>query len=942
MNKTEKQKKTIHIVSYTHWDREFRFDFETTRMWLVRLWDNLLDLMNEKPDFKYFMPDGQFILVEDYLKIRPERTAEIKELVKQGRLQIGPWYTLADSSSVNGESLIRNLMTGLKKSEEFGGVMKIGYNVFSFGQISQLPQVYAGFGIDTILFYKHMDRSRSRYDEFIWEGPDGTKALATRLGREARWNFFFAGHIPIVYDCDPWDKDWQYKFGEMGKIFHLCEKNNYADFHYITEPETNFYAENIEKGFQRTLDTLKETAAPEHLLFWDGTDFTEAHPLTPDILDKAREIFGDEYEIIHSTLPKYIEAIKPLLKDRDIDTITGQMKDGPVGSIHTDVLSVHPELQKINSATENMLFRQAEPFATLAWMQGNRYPYPYIDRALEFMFKSHAHDSIQGVGPKTLSAGVEHNLLQAKIIAGNIASDSLQKLTTNIDTSNCDDSEIFITIFNPSSFNRSEIIETYIDVPLEWAVDELLFENSDGAEVDSYELERTKATAGLYHPRSRNMPIYTTRFHMLLNILDVPSFGYTTIKVKYKEQSMYPYPHEGFDKVQVLFAPLASDTRNAENEFVKLKIADDGTLEIKNKATGKQYKKLNYFMDEGQNGNQQRSFPPKINKIISTLGKSADIALIINTDLLAQFEIQTAMQLPENFDKAVNRRSQTTQTVSIKSIITIRKNDPVIEVETKVDNKVKDHFLRVCFESGIKANNTYSTEVFNTEVHPVTPSQDGKWQGSELRRHQQHLFMNINDGVDGLTILNDSLRDYEIINPQTGLIAQSIIRSVELNIPCDNRYWLPFSGDDSTQSLQEHTTRYGIMVHQGDWKQSESYSRALAFNVPLRFAQIAKQNGSLPLSKSFVNIESKQLVLSCLKKAQNRDSMILRLYNPTDTIIESGLTTDYKIKNAYTVNLNEERQEAISFSNKKIKLSIHPKKIVTIEIKTETSTTTDE
>ena len=441
-------KKMIHIVSYTHWDREFRFDFETTRMWLVRLWDNLLDTMRDKPAFKYFMPDGQFILVEDYLEIRPARTQEIKDLVKAGRLQIGPWYTLADSSSVNGESLIRNLMTGLKKSEEFGGAMKVGYNVFSFGQISQLPQVYAGFGIDTILFYKHMDRKRSRYDEFIWKGPDGTEALTSRLGREARWNFFFAGHIPIVYDRDPWDKDWQYKFGEMGKSFHLCEPDNYSNFHFITEPETGFHPEKIKEGFERTFATLQDTAVPEHLLFFDGTDFTEVHPNTPDIIEEAQKIFGNEYEIVHSTLEDYIDVVKPLLKDRELDTITGHMKDGPAGSIHTDVLSVHPELQKINSEAENMLFRQAEPFASVAWLLGSEYPATYFEKALNLMFKSHAHDSIQGVGPWTLSAGVEHRLLQSKIIAENIAVDSLQKLTAKINTSACDDADIFVVVYS--------------------------------------------------------------------------------------------------------------------------------------------------------------------------------------------------------------------------------------------------------------------------------------------------------------------------------------------------------------------------------------------------------------------------------------------------------------------------------------------------------------
>ncbi len=474
----------------------------------------------------------------------------------------------------------------------------------------------------------------------------------------------------------------------------------------------------------------------------------------------------------------------------------------------------------------------------------------------------------------------------------------------------------------------------FIDIPREWAVDELVFEDADGTAVDSYELERVEKTAGLYHPRSRNMPIYVNRFHLLLNVRDVPSLGYKTITVKYKEQPMYPYPHEGSDKVKIPFAPLASDARSAGNRFVQLHVADDGTLEIINKQTGRAYRKLNYFMDEGQDGNQQRCYSPKIDRVLTTLGRPADIALTINTDLLARFEIHTEMLLPKYFDPNLNRRSAATETVSIKSVVTLRKDDPVVEVETNVDNRVKDHFLRVCFESGVQAEATFSSEVFNTEVHPTVPSQDGKWKGPELRRHQQHLFMNINDGTDGLTILNDSLRDYEVINPETGLIAQSIVRSVELNIPCDNRYWLEFPGDDSTQSLGKHTTRYGILVHGGDWQEAEAYSRALAFNVPLRLAQISKQTGNLPLNKSFLELGSKQLVLSCVKKAQDRESMIVRFYNPTDAVIESDLVMGREITQVFIVNLNEERQEVLLSKLDAVKLTVPAKKIITIEIET--------
>jgi mannosylglycerate hydrolase len=929
------KKNKIYIVTYTHWDREFRFDFETTRMWLVRLWDNLIEIFNTDKKFKHFMADGQFVLIDDYLEVRPENEEALRSLAKEGKLQLGPWYTLPDSSSVNGEALIRNLMTGIGKSREFGSCMELGYSVFSFGQISQLPQIYSGFGIDKIIFYKHMNRNRSKYDEFIWESPDGTKALASRLGSEARWNYFFAGHIPIVYSRDPWHKDWRYDWGQMGKTFHLCDPKNYSSFHFLTEPETGFNPDKIKEGFKRTIATLKNTAFPEHLLFFDGTDFTEPHPETSDIIKLANEILGNEYEIIHSTLEEYFKAIKPIQEKQNLDVVKGHMKDGPPGSVHTDVLSVHPELKRMNSLAENMLFRFAEPFATVAFCTlGRKYPKTLIDKALMYMFKSQAHDTLHGVGPNTLVSGVEHRLLQSRIIAENLLNESMQVITSAINTMDIGDSELFLVIFNASPYIRDEVIEAYIDIPQEWNIESLIIQDKTGNPVEIYELEKTANTkAGLYHPRSRNMPFYIDRYRILMRVENIPALGYKTFKVKYIEEVQYPYPHEDFDRVLVPHSPVARDTRNAENEYIKLKINPDGSLQITDKQTGKVYDKLNYYLDEGQNGNQQRCMPLNIKKTVSTLGIPAEIALTMNTNLIARFEIKTGLKTAHHFDKSKNQRSYQSVIIPITTVISIKKDSPVIDVETTFNNTAKDHFLRVCFDTGIKSDKIASSVVFDTEEYPTSPSKNGIFQRDDLTRHQQQTFMSINDGESGFTILNDSIRDYEVLNAEAGLIAQSLIRSVELRIPCDNRFWLEYPGDDSAQSLGRHTSRYGIFVHPGSWKEASVYKFASEFNIPLKVAQFAKQQGSLPLEKSYLEIENSNIVLSALKKSEQRDSVVFRVYNPTDEDIKTNIHFAGKIEQAYFTDLSERRQGEIKLKSEKLpEIKINRKKIITIEV----------
>jgi len=103
--------RTLHVVSHTHWDREWYRTFQQFRLKLVHLVDGLLDLLEKDPQFKHFMLDGQTIVLDDYLHMRPEKEDAIRQHVQTGRLVIGPWHVLPDMFLVGPEAHIRNLLT---------------------------------------------------------------------------------------------------------------------------------------------------------------------------------------------------------------------------------------------------------------------------------------------------------------------------------------------------------------------------------------------------------------------------------------------------------------------------------------------------------------------------------------------------------------------------------------------------------------------------------------------------------------------------------------------------------------------------------------------------------------------------------------------------------------------------------------------------------------
>jgi alpha-mannosidase len=184
------------VVPHTHWDREWHRTHEEFRYRLVRVMDGLLDLLEEDSRFRHFTLDGQVIVVDDYLEVRPEARERIETLVRAGRLVVGPWYVLPDEWLVSGEALIRNLRLGLERAAALGGAMPIGYVPDQFGHVGQLPQIFAGFGLESAVLWRGVGRD---VDEtlFTWEAPDGTQVFTVYLLH----GYSNAMHLPLERDA---------------------------------------------------------------------------------------------------------------------------------------------------------------------------------------------------------------------------------------------------------------------------------------------------------------------------------------------------------------------------------------------------------------------------------------------------------------------------------------------------------------------------------------------------------------------------------------------------------------------------------------------------------------------------------------------------------------------------------------------------------------------
>ena len=423
---------TVHIVPHTHWDREWYLPFQAMRIKLVHLVDLLLRVLESDPDFRHFTLDGQTIVLDDYLAIRPERRGEIVGHVATGRLLIGPWTVLPDEFLVSPESIVRNLLYGARAAHELGGRMNVGYVPDPFGHIGQLPQILRGFGIESAVFRRGLSDEPC---ELEWEAPDGSRVLVAYL-REGYDN---AARLPT----DP------------------------GAFRAVV---------------RRRSERLASHSAVSHRLLLNGTDHHEPQPEVAALVRKAAPR-GERWLI--STLPACLAAVREEIEERGVrlPVVRGELRSPKRHHLLAGVLSSRVWIKQRNDLCERLLERWAEPFVAWAERLCATQPDPSVwtghletprvrnatallDEAWRILLTCHPHDSICGCSVDSVHDEMRTRFDQVEQIADELIRQSLVALADEVDTRSLEahGARSALVVFNAAGTPRTDVARASFEV----------------------------------------------------------------------------------------------------------------------------------------------------------------------------------------------------------------------------------------------------------------------------------------------------------------------------------------------------------------------------------------------------------------------------------------------------------------------------------------------
>lgn len=826
----------IHVVPHFHWDREWYFTAEESKILLVNDMEEVLTMLEQDPNYPYFVLDGQTAILEDYLALCPENRDRLAKLVRDGRLIIGPWYTQTDEMVVGGESIVRNLLYGKLDCKPFGERMMIGYLPDSFGQSARLPQILNGFGIHRCMFWRGTsERMGSDKTEFVWQGEDGAQMTVQLL--------------PLGY--------------AIGK--YLPE-----------EPDA------LRERMDKYLPVLDRGATTDHILLPNGHD---QMPIQKNIFAVMQQIEAC-YPGRKTKLSRYEDVFDLIEQNLDsLDTLHGEFLDGKYMRVHRSIYSSRADLKAANTRIENKITNILEPLASIAYSLGIPYHHGLIEAIWKELLKNHAHDSIG-----CCCSDKVHRAIADRFFLAEDRTDSLIEFYKRkiVDAMGMEHGLDKFTVFNTLPYDRKEVITGSIITRMK----QFALRNEDGQDVPFEILHQEIVDAGLIDRQIVHYGNYDPFVRYDIALYDtVPAMGYRTYFVQATEQPP---------------ALLSVDTTPSdclENGFYRIEIAENGSLTVTDKVQGTTYEQV-LLIEDGSDDGDGYDYSPLEDDLVLTSASVKATSRITHHALLSRADISFRMNIPSNLE--ARRQKWYDGYMDIRLHVTLRQYSPLIELSVEVDNQADDHRVRLLIPNQLAAKCSVSDNQFGSIVRPARDSAMDNWEKEKWSERPDAIYPFLSyvaqDTAQGLSVLTNSVREFELIGEGFQTIAITLFRSVGVlgkedlyrrpGRPSGIRMETPDSQMRGVQIYDLALTADRTAVCQ---RAKEYITPLVTYNkMPYNAMKLNAPLVQTPYQFSLFSLDNPLVTLSVVKKEEEGDGLLVRCYNATDLAQTVVLHTDLR------------------------------------------------
>ena len=881
----------FHLIPHTHWDREWYLPRAAFQARLVAMMDDLIDRLRAEPAYRSFLLDGQTVIIEDYLRVRPEREGDVRSLVKTGRLQVGPWYVLPDEQIPSGEALVRNLLLGAADAERLGGRLDVLYSPDAFGHPQSWPSLAREFGIRYGVVWRGLGGEPGQErDLYRWSGPDGKDVLL--------WHLPPAGY-------------------EIGAALPADAERLFAAWALVRRP-------------------LVQRASGKHIPVFVGADHHAPHP---DIARLREALAGLDPQSAFrvSRLDEFFQASAEGTKPAPL---AGELRwsyryTWTLQGVH----ATRAPLKRRYAAAELALVRLAEPLAALARRAGGRDRRPVLELAWRTLVRCQFHDAIAGCASDEVAHAVEVRLTSVEALARELVRGSIHDLvhhdpdaarvtpspsaSTSPSPSPSPSPTPALVLWNPAARARRGVV--IADVTL------LRREVLVGPRGDRVPREgEGYRPFALATPDGRTLPVQVLDRRISMERLDAARHYPREDEVDQVRIAFRAPPVPGLGMLRLALAPAAGKSesggagaavkgRSLVNHWIEVTLEHTGALTLHDRHSGQRFGGLLQIEDGGDAGDTYTYSPTAGDRPVRAAGPIKVRRVAAGPHVAA---------LEATF--AVGRRA------GIRIVVMLHADTPIVRCILDIDNHALWHRLRARLPTGLAGTTAIAGTAFGAVTRPPVAVDPADYPvETPVRTAPAHGFAAAAVGARGLALLAPGFFEYEWT--ADGDLLVTLLRAV---------------GELSRADLPTRPGHAGWPTVT-PLAQCLGLSRMELALVPVSQAEVERgdmlpgwwEDALLPVSGTWLRdagvlrvpdvdiaLEGSGLVLSAVKPAQQGSPLVLRCYNATGRQTAGAWRLGESVKSAHRVRADERESLALVLEGrgKTVRFVAEPHEIVTI------------
>jgi alpha-mannosidase len=871
----------FHLIPHMHWDREWYLPRAAFQARLVAVMDDLLERLQTNPAYRTFLLDGQTVIVEDYLRARPEREAAVKALVKTGRLQVGPWYVLGDEQIPSGEGLVRNLLLGAADAERWGGRLDVLYSPDAFGHPAAGPTLAREFGMRFGVVWRGLGGELGQErDLYQWKGLDGRDMLV--------WHLPPAGY-------------------EVGNGLSTAPERVFATWAPVRA-------------------VLVARAASKHIPVFIGADHSAGHPELDRLRDRLAEI-DPQSAFRVSRLDEFLQAAADGATPAPLE---GELRwsyryTWTLQGVH----GTRAPLKRRYGQAELSLTRLAEPLAALARRAGGRDRRALLELAWRPLVRSQFHDTLAGCTSDAVAEALAARLASVEVLTREIVQGAVLDLARRdpaAPLSGAAERASALVLWNPAARGRRGVVVA--DMTL-FRRDVLVgppgprtpragegyrpftLTTADGHAIPVQVLDRRIGSERLEAPGAAPDQDEVDQVRLAFRAPHVAGLGFAHLGIRAGAEA--PGGARGAGEGALVKG------RALVNHWIEVAIEPTGALNLTDRRTGQRFPGVLAVEDDGDAGDTYSYCPRARDRVLRVAGP-------ITVRRLAGGPLVAALEA----------RFELGSRAALRLVVVLHADAPLVRCILELDNRSEWHRVRARLPTGLAGAGAVAGTAFGALARPPVRVRAAAYPlETPVRTAPAHRFVAAASGPRGLALLGPAFFEYEWT--RQGDLLLTLLRAVgelsrgDLPTRPGHAGWptpTPLAQCPGVSRVELAVAPVSeAELERGDvlpalWED--------AF-LPVRGFWL-RDVGELDLTSVDVTLEGSGLVLSAVKPAQQGSPLVLRCYNATGRRAAGAWRFGDGVKSAHRVRADERESVALVLEGrgKLVRFAAEPHEVVTI------------